>query len=96
MCASEPSLSVHIVRSVAEHAGTSPTKLPPLYDVLDPETLDDLFSHSTDAALSVPMSVSFPYAGYAVTVYSDKHVKVTDTPQEASMDATGAKPAGAE
>lgn len=78
MVPSEQSLSVRIVAAVAERADVSPTDLPPLYDVIDPDALEDLFSHSTDQPLSVPGRVSFGYAGSTVTVFSDGAVEVTD------------------
>lgn len=70
---------MRVVTAVAEQADVPPTELPPLFDAIDPDALDDLFSHSTDHPLAVPSRVSFRYAGSTVTVFSDGDIKVTDT-----------------
>ena len=62
-----------VVAAVAEAAGTAPTALPSLTDVVDPDALDALFSGDrTDG------EVSFRYAGYRVTVTADRRVTVVD------------------
>lgn len=80
-------LGVRIMDAVAEHADVPTTELPPLYEVLDPEALDELFSHSTDRPLAVPSQVSFTYADYRVTVFADREIKVTDTAAVATAPA---------
>ena len=65
--------SRRVVESVADAAGTAPTALPSLTDVVDPDALDALFSGDrTDG------EVSFRYAGYRVTVTADRRVTVVD------------------
>ncbi len=65
-------LSVAIPELVAYVEGVSPTSLPPLYESVDPDALDQLFAHR-----SAPnVGLSFQYAGYTVSV-SDGQLSVT-------------------
>ncbi|MFD1587065.1 HalOD1 output domain-containing protein [Halorientalis brevis] len=66
-------LSSRVVRSVAAREGIGPASLSPrLFDVIDPDALDSLFT-TTDG------HVTFPYCGYTVTVYADGQVTVDET-----------------
>jgi hypothetical protein len=65
-------LSVAVPELVAHVEGVSPTSLPPLYESIDPDGLDQLFAHR--AASSV--GIAFRYAGYTVSV-SDGTLSVT-------------------
>lgn len=59
----EESTSAAVVRAVAAASNTAATGLPPLYDTVDPDTLDRLFpGESTNGELR------FDYGGYAVVV----------------------------
>jgi hypothetical protein len=53
-----------LLQAVADHTGEELTELPPLWHVLDPESLDGVLQHSwqTDAA------VGFRYNGCRVSV----------------------------
>lgn len=62
-----------VVDAVAEAAGTAPTSLPSLNGVVDPDALDALFSGDRTSG-----EVSFPYAGYRITVTADQRVTVVD------------------
>ena len=48
--------------------------LPPLFDAVNPDALDSLFAESSNGNVEV----SFPYAGYEVTVTGTDTVLVTD------------------
>ncbi|WP_233274732.1 HalOD1 output domain-containing protein [Haladaptatus cibarius] len=69
--------SIRVVNAIAEHEGTMPTEIRPvLYDIIDPDALDSLFSKTQ---LGNPRSdghVSFDYDGHEVTVYSDGRVEI--------------------
>ena len=70
---SAEALSSTVVRAVAEREGIGPASLSPrLFDVVDPDALDSLFT-TTDG------HITFPYCGYSVTVYADGRVTVEET-----------------
>lgn len=56
--------SMATIETVATATDTEIDKLPPLYDVVDPDALDDLLSDPTRK----DVSVSFAYAGCDITV----------------------------
>lgn len=59
------SLSVRVVRAVAEKEGVRPVDLEiPLHDAINPEALDSLFRTSGATA-------TFDYYGYTITVSRD-------------------------
>lgn len=62
-----------VVSAVAEVENTDPVELPPLYDAIDPEALNDLFTSRPDSALE---QLSFQYAGYSVVVRGNGEVEV--------------------
>ncbi|NIC00981.1 HalOD1 output domain-containing protein [Halobacterium sp. R2-5] len=64
--------SEQIVTKIAEENNAGVTALPPLYDTIDPEKLDALIQSLEDG------SISFTYAGYEVTVTSEKEVTIAD------------------
>lgn len=64
--------SEEIIRSVADAADVDPTELPPLYDTVDPDALDSIFS----ASALVSGEMTFEYVDYLVTVSADDHVVV--------------------
>lgn len=59
-----------VLAAVADRADADPADLPPLYDAIDPDALDALFGEGR------PGRVSFPYAGYEVTVVGRDRVTV--------------------
>lgn len=71
------SLCETVVDTVARREGVAPARLDaPLYDVLDPDALEELLSSMEDGdGLG---HVAFDYLGYEVTVYSDGRVTVDD------------------
>lgn len=64
---------VAVVSAVAEAAETDPFKLPPLYNAINPEALDDLVNSGRSSDLK---SISFEYAGYDVVVSGTGDVQV--------------------
>lgn len=66
------SLSTKVLEAVAEREGVSLSDLSsPLYDVVDPDALDSLFT--ADEGYLV-----FPYCGYRVTVSASGTVEIDD------------------
>lgn len=63
-----------VVRAVAETADADPADLPLLQAVIDPDSLDALFQGRAAG------SVTFEYAGYAVTVQANAEVVVQEAP----------------
>lgn len=68
----DTSTSVTIVRAVAEAKSVSPGELPILADVIDPESIEQLFD-SDPAIGRSDVLLSFDYCGYSVQV-SDNFV----------------------
>lgn len=64
--------SVAVVEAVAREAGVRPVDLPPLYDTIDPDALDQLLP--TDG-LGL---VRFRYDGYDVTLSGADDVRVEE------------------
>ena len=71
---SDTSTTVSIIRAVAEAESVSPGELPVLADVIDPESIDDIFN-SNPAAGRSGVRLSFDYCGYVVEV-TDESVTV--------------------
>jgi hypothetical protein len=63
----EPSLEVVTVVADAKEVG--PMELSPLYDVVDPDTIDSVMQHSDDS-----FELSFDYDGVRVVVTADEVV----------------------
>lgn len=71
--------STAVLEAVAEREEVDLTELyPPLFEVLDPDALDALFSASGDSMSSACHHVTFRYHGYELTVYDDGTVDVTE------------------
>jgi hypothetical protein len=67
---SSTSTSVSIVRAVARAKSVTPGELPVLAEVIDPESVDELFD-STPAVGRSGVLLSFDYCGYSVQVTDD-------------------------
>ncbi|MFC6716762.1 HalOD1 output domain-containing protein [Natrialbaceae archaeon GCM10025810] len=80
MCPSSPTssnnaLSTAVIEAIAKEMDVDPTKLPEqLYDVIDPDSLDSLFTsgNPTDG------TVTFAYCGYTVTITADSDVTLEE------------------
>jgi hypothetical protein len=68
-------LSMIVVMIVSDLEGVAPTEIDPLYDYLDPELLDKLFSPRPDGTLDAG-EVSFTYIDYEITVFRHGHISV--------------------
>lgn len=63
--------ATRVAEEVARANGVDPLELDPLYDVLDPNALNELVTRS-----SRDVSIDFEYENRTVTVRSDGHVQV--------------------
>ena len=71
-------LSTEVTVKVAEQEGVGPCELDqPLYDVVNPDSLDALFAPTSNAAARSDGYIEFTYYGYDITVKSDGHVDVS-------------------
>jgi len=59
---------LHIVNCVAEKEHTDPLELPPLYDAVDPDALDDLVESGRQNGTTQSGRIEFQYNGYTVIV----------------------------
>lgn len=64
-----------IVYAVADRKEVDPTDLPPLADVINTDALDALVNRESEP--SQPIDITFPYAGYQITVSSDETATIT-------------------
>lgn len=71
----DEAVSTAVVEAVSEASETSVVDLPPLYESVDPDALDTLFSGE-----QTPDCLTFEYAGYLVTVHDDYVLVVSDAP----------------
>ena len=69
----EQSASEAVTEVVAVATNTSPTDLPPLYDSIDPDALNDVVRSLGDEG-----RVVFPYFGCTVAVNGDGNLEVYD------------------
>ncbi|WP_209438485.1 HalOD1 output domain-containing protein [Natronococcus sp. JC468] len=67
-----PDLGHVIVTELAERTDAEPTTLPPLYEAIDPQALNELFRGDRSGR------VRFEYAGYEVTVDGTERVRIDD------------------
>lgn len=73
--ASERSVAVRVVETVADHEDDDATELPPLADGIDPDTLDGLFNATTTPG-DTDARFSFGYIDHTVHVYADHSVEI--------------------
>ncbi len=65
-------LSIRVINAIAEHEGTTATEIRPvLYDIIDPDALDSLFSATHRGEARADGNVEFQYGPHKVTVHSD-------------------------
>lgn len=65
--------STTVIQTVAIEKGSDPESLPPLYEAIDPDSLDSLL----DSASNGDVEVEFEYAGCHVVVDDAEQVSVT-------------------
>ena len=66
-----------VVVSVAAVSGAEPTALPPLHGTLDTDALEALVGSAREA--DTPLTVTFGYAGYLVSVDADGSIRIGET-----------------
>lgn len=76
--AGSSSVSESVIEAVAEAEGADPIELsPPLYDVIDPDSLNQVFAPTpTDGRMKG--TLTFSYNGYEVTVCGDGDVSIDE------------------
>jgi hypothetical protein len=73
----DDSISRAVVEAVADAEGISPLDVePPLFEAIDPDALDGLFTESSLPMGATDGVVEFQYAGYVVTVRADGTVSL--------------------
>ena len=78
--------SVAVIETVAVARNREPTRLEPLYEVVDPDALDALVRSSEDSQVADGTTVAFEVADRSVTVHGDGTVVVRPV-ESASGDA---------
>lgn len=76
---SETSPTRAVVQALAGAANCGPTDMDPLYDYVDPDSLDAIVGRSRTATDGRGMMVSFPVESRQVTVHGDGEVVVRET-----------------
>lgn len=77
----QQSIVPRIVDEICQAKGVTQADLPPLYDAVDPDALDELLSTSQQHR-DAEFIVTFTYGGYQVTVTDDGDVDLTDPPEQ--------------
>ena len=62
-----------VVSAVAEVEDSDPVDLPPLYNAINPEALNNLFTSESGSAVD---QIAFQYAGYSIVVRGSGEVQV--------------------
>lgn len=74
----DTAFSERVIGAVADARDQDPLDLPPLYDVIDLDALDDLFTRNSADGTAGLDRVVFTFAGQEITVYRDGDVSVTE------------------
>lgn len=67
-------LTYTIVQKIADRTETDPLDLPPLFDTIDPDVLQDLVKSSEEATTTI----RFDYCSYDVQVSGNGNINVED------------------
>lgn len=73
--ATEPSIAFLILKAITAREEVDSDDCPPLYDVIDPDALDNLFA-PTQAGSERHGKIAFQYCGYRVTVFGDRTISL--------------------
>ena len=74
------SLAHQIITEVASREGVEPLDLDvPLYDAIDPEALEALFTRPRNLSTESTLTLSFTYYDYEIVVDSDRSISVSDS-----------------
>lgn len=87
MSGEDLSLSERIVQRIADVEGVPPTALTPLYEVVDPDSLDRLFSPTISGDRDQG-KVVFSYNGHVVSIGGDGRIDLDD-PDATAAGGTG-------
>jgi len=74
---SEGELGERIVSAVADRKSLSVDSLPPLYESIEPDALEELVGHAATMH-DTELVVQFSYAGYIVTVRGSQEISIED------------------
>lgn len=86
---SEQTMSMRVIAAVADATDTDPIHLPQLYEEIDPEALDSLFTY--DETTTHPLgAVTFQFANCIVTIESDGSIEVSGGQTDSADGATEA------
>ena len=66
-----------VLAAVSELTETDPMDLEPLFDVVDPEALNELYAPDRGTEQSVPRQAMFQFSGCVVVVYGDGRIAVS-------------------
>ena len=80
-------VSQQITHTVAETTNTDPLELDPLFNTIDPESLNALFEPTKTGSQRATGSVAFEYAGCGVTVFADGTVDVASSDAQTESQA---------
>lgn len=83
-------VSERVVAAVAAARDEDPLELPPLYDVIDPDALNNLFAHGFSGRRNGSGRVSLMLADCEVVVHSDGEIAVTAPDGRAPVSSTSA------
>lgn len=78
-----PSISEQVVETVADEADVCPTELTPLYEVVDPDCLNNIFCNPNSVRGHGSHQIKFTFEGYQITVTSNRSVEVTPLDEQA-------------
>lgn len=88
-------LSIRVINAIAEHEGTTPTEIRPvLYDTIDPDALDSLFSATHQGDTRADGNVEFRYGPHRVTVHSDGRIEIERVRDSGPLSSTSETASG--
>ncbi len=65
-----------VIEALAKASGTSPEKMKPLYESINPDALDELFDRQH---MHTPERVEFRHQGYEVVIESDGRIEISES-----------------
>lgn len=71
-------VSIAVVKAVGKFENSAPSSLPHLYETIDPDCLDGLYSSRTDRSHRLGGYVSFVFSNSRVTVGNAEYLTVED------------------
>jgi hypothetical protein len=77
---SKESLSTTFIHAIESVVGVQSTDLPPLYDVVDPDALDQLFESEDEKEQRTAGRLTVHYAGFLATIHADGEISFHPLP----------------